>query len=211
MEDMKEGYEDEVDHDEDDFPDRQKKKKSSDEDDSEPEGSDGELRYQRNDKHDDNFVPSCPTQRSNNVTERLPSSRLLAISARKKNTDSGADGRQRRRQNFSAVIPDNLPTSPTKQSHRQYYGEDEQVYVIDAKRAGNIGRFLNHSCQPNVFVQNVFVDSQDLRFPYMSFFATCSIRAGCELTWDYNYEVGCVQGKVKYCYCGAKKCRGRLL
>ena len=60
-------------------------------------------------------------------------------------------------------------------------------------------------------LQNVFVDSQDLRFPYMSFFAVTSIRAGQELTWDYAYEVGVVPGKVKYCYCGAKKCRGRLL
>ena len=29
---------------------------------------------------------------------------------------------------------------------------------------GNIGRYLNHSCDPNVFVQNVFVESHDLRF-----------------------------------------------
>ena len=40
----------------------------------------------------------------------------------------------------------------------------------------------------------------------------CShIRAGTELTWDYNYEVGSVPGKVLYCYCGSAECRGRLL
>ena len=37
------------------------------------------------------------------------------------------------------------------------------------------------------------------------------ISAGSELTWDYNYEVGSVPGKVLYCYCGSPDCRGRLL
>lgn len=37
------------------------------------------------------------------------------------------------------------------------------------------------------------------------------VRAGTELTWDYNYEVGSVAGKVLYCYCGSSECRGRLL
>ncbi len=42
---------------------------------------------------------------------------------------------------------------------------------------------------------------------------TCSsyIRAGSELTWDYNYDVGSVPGKILYCYCGSAECRGRLL
>lgn len=29
------------------------------------------------------------------------------------------------------------------------------------------------------------------------------IRAGTELTWDYNYEVGSVEGKELLCCCGA--------
>ena len=28
---------------------------------------------------------------------------------------------------------------------------------MDAKVIGNLGRYMNHSCRPNVFVQNVFV------------------------------------------------------
>ena len=31
--------------------------------------------------------------------------------------------------------------------------------------------YLQHSCSPNVFVQNVFVDTHDLRFPWVAFFA----------------------------------------
>ncbi|CAG9574837.1 unnamed protein product [Danaus chrysippus] len=63
-----------------------------------------------------------------------------------------------------------------------------------------------HSCVPNVFV-----DTHDPRFPWVSFFALRAVRAGGELTWNYNYDVGSVAGKVLYCYCGAPTCRGRLL
>ncbi|VVC98865.1 unnamed protein product [Leptidea sinapis] len=61
-----------------------------------------------------------------------------------------------------------------------------------------------HSCSPNVFVQNVFVDTHDPRFPWVAFFALCHIKAGTELTWNYNYD-------VLYCFCGAPNCRRRLL
>lgn len=95
-------------------------------------------------------------------------------------------------------------------SVRKFFNE-EYCYIMDAKNCGNIGRYLNHSCNPNVFVQNVFVDTQDLRFPWVAFFAMVYIRAGSELTWDYNYDVGSVPGKVMYCYCASSECRGRLL
>lgn len=94
---------------------------------------------------------------------------------------------------------------------RSYFQDGQACYIMDAKSQGNIGRYLNHSCNPNVFVQNVFVDTHDLRFPWVAFFALQYVRAGTELTWDYNYEVGSVAGKVLYCYCGSSECRGRLL
>ncbi|XP_060080758.1 histone-lysine N-methyltransferase SETDB1-B-like [Ylistrum balloti] len=98
-----------------------------------------------------------------------------------------------------------------KPGTRFYFHDGQECYIMDAKSMGNIGRYLNHSCTPNVFVQNVFVDTHDLRFPWVTFFAGQYIRAGTELTWDYNYEVGSVPGKVLYCYCGSADCRGRLL
>ncbi|XP_041471640.1 histone-lysine N-methyltransferase eggless-like isoform X1 [Lytechinus variegatus] len=100
-----------------------------------------------------------------------------------------------------------------KSSHpslRSLYGETH-CYVMDAKYMGNLGRYLNHSCRPNLFVQNVFVDSHDLRFPWVAFFAAQFIRAGSELNWDYMYEVGCVPGKEIKCLCKNPDCRGRLL
>ncbi|NWH71423.1 SETB1 methyltransferase, partial [Piaya cayana] len=102
-------------------------------------------------------------------------------------------------------------SAPDGRSTRQFYDGEESCYIIDAKLEGNLGRYLNHSCSPNLFVQNVFVDTHDLRFPWVAFFASKRIRAGTELTWDYNYEVGSVEGKELLCCCGAVKCRGRLL
>lgn len=96
-------------------------------------------------------------------------------------------------------------------SLREYYGKNESVYIMDAKTNGNIGRYLNHSCSPNTFVQNVFVDTQDMRFPWISFFALHYISAGTELTWDYSYDVGSVPGKQLKCQCDSLHCRGRLL
>ncbi|XP_062512876.1 histone-lysine N-methyltransferase SETDB1-like isoform X3 [Corticium candelabrum] len=93
---------------------------------------------------------------------------------------------------------------------RSLYG-DLGCYAVDTKSTGNVGRYLNHSCSPNLFVQNVFVDTHDLRFPWVAFFSKHTIKAMTELTWDYNYEVGSVPGRELKCYCGAKECRGRLL
>ncbi|XP_071768890.2 histone-lysine N-methyltransferase SETDB1-B isoform X2 [Centroberyx gerrardi] len=99
----------------------------------------------------------------------------------------------------------------THKNTRLFFDGEESCYIIDAKLEGNLGRYLNHSCSPNLFVQNVFVDTHDLRFPWVAFFASKRIRAGTELTWDYNYEVGSVEGKELLCCCGSTECRGRLL
>ncbi|XP_073245234.1 histone-lysine N-methyltransferase SETDB1-like isoform X3 [Porites lutea] len=101
-------------------------------------------------------------------------------------------------------------SSSKRMSTRSMFGE-EHCYVIDAKAYGNCGRYLNHSCSPNLFVQNVFVDTHDLRFPWVAFFTQQNVPAGTELTWDYAYEVDSVKGKVLHCYCGSAECRGRLL
>lgn len=103
------------------------------------------------------------------------------------------------------------PALPNKKVRTRALFGEEYCYIMDAKSVGNLGRYLNHSCDPNVFVQNVFVDTHDLRFPWVAFFALHHIKAGTELTWDYNYTVGSVVDKTLYCYCGAAECRGRLL
>jgi SET domain-containing protein len=62
-----------------------------------------------------------------------------------------------------------------------------------------------------MFVQHVFIDTHDLRFPTLSFFAAHAIKAGEELTWDYGYEVGLSATKFLFCQCGAECCQGRIL
>lgn len=118
----------------------------------------------------------------------------------------GGQGGKSGQQGQTGAGGDNAPKNT-----RQFFDGEESCYIIDAKLEGNLGRYLNHSCSPNLFVQNVFVDTHDLRFPWVAFFASKRIRAGTELTWDYNYEVGSVEGKVLLCCCGSTECRGRLL
>ena len=65
---------------------------------------------------------------------------------------------------------------PKKEKHtsaRKFFGENEDVYIMDAKQIGNIGRYLNHSCRPNMFVQNCFVDTHDLRSVLGKFQRSC--------------------------------------
>ncbi|KAM3615143.1 uncharacterized protein V6R79_024033 [Siganus canaliculatus] len=118
----------------------------------------------------------------------------------------GGQGGKTGQQGQAGGAGDNAPKNT-----RLFFDGEESCYIIDAKLEGNLGRYLNHSCSPNLFVQNVFVDTHDLRFPWVAFFASKRIRAGTELTWDYNYEVGSVEGKVLLCCCGSTECRGRLL
>lgn len=96
-------------------------------------------------------------------------------------------------------------------SLRKFFGKNESVYIMDGKTCSNICRYINHSCSPNVFVQNVFVDTHDLRFPWISLFALKYIEAGTEISWDYGYEIGSVPGRTLECCCGSAICRKRLL
>ncbi|NXR08032.1 SETB2 methyltransferase, partial [Semnornis frantzii] len=87
----------------------------------------------------------------------------------------------------------------------------EHGYVLDATKEGNVGRFLNHSCCPNLFAQSVFVETHDRSFPWVAFFTNRHVKAGTELTWDYGYEAGSMPGTEIACHCGVQKCRKKTL
>ncbi|XP_069856268.1 histone-lysine N-methyltransferase SETDB2 isoform X1 [Dipodomys merriami] len=85
------------------------------------------------------------------------------------------------------------------------------VFLLDASKEGNVGRFLNHSCCPNLLVQNVFVETHDRNFPLVAFFTNRYLKARTELTWDYGYEAGTMPDKEILCQCGVNNCRKKIL
>ncbi|KAJ3704811.1 hypothetical protein LUZ61_008516 [Rhynchospora tenuis] len=92
---------------------------------------------------------------------------------------------------------------------------ESEGFTIDAAEMGNVGRFINHSCSPNLYAQNVLFDHDDRQMPHVMFFAAENIPRLQELTYHYNYTIGQVRDsegkeKVKECYCGSSECRGRL-
>ncbi|XP_051490862.1 histone-lysine N-methyltransferase SETDB2 isoform X2 [Apus apus] len=88
---------------------------------------------------------------------------------------------------------------------------EEKIYVLDATKEGNVGRFLNHSCCPNLFAQSVFVETHNRSFPWVAFFTNRHVKAGTELTWDYGYEAGSMPETEVSCQCGVQKCRKKTL
>lgn len=81
--------------------------------------------------------------------------------------------------------------------------------ATDASRIGSVARFINHCCEPNLFVQSVFVEYSS-RVHRIALFAARDILPYEELTYDYGYVVGSVEGKTLRCLCGAPSCRGYL-
>ncbi|KAM3585346.1 uncharacterized protein V6R79_014944 [Siganus canaliculatus] len=84
----------------------------------------------------------------------------------------------------------------------------EDVNFLDASKEGNVSRFINHSCQPNLFIQNVFTDSHDPAFPVIAFFTSRAVAAGTELTWNYSADT--YRKQEVDCLCGSDGCRGNF-
>uniref|UniRef100_A0AAR2IVC6 Euchromatic histone-lysine N-methyltransferase 1b n=1 Tax=Pygocentrus nattereri TaxID=42514 RepID=A0AAR2IVC6_PYGNA len=82
-----------------------------------------------------------------------------------------------------------------------------EVYCIDAQFYGNVSRFMNHLCEPNLFPVRVFTKHQDLRFPRVALFASKTIKAGDELGFDYGDQYWEIKRKYFSCQCGSPKCR----
>ncbi|XP_067087415.1 histone-lysine N-methyltransferase EHMT1a [Osmerus mordax] len=81
------------------------------------------------------------------------------------------------------------------------------AHCIDARLFGNIGRFINHLCDPNLLAVRVFTMHQDLRFPRIAFFSRKPILAGEQIGFDYGDNYWRIKGKYYSCHCGSPKCR----
>lgn len=75
---------------------------------------------------------------------------------------------------------------------------------VDATKKGGLGRFCNHSCEPNCYVDK-WVVGDKLR---MGIFVLRQIRAGEELT--FNYNVDRYGADPQPCYCGEPDCVGYI-
>ncbi len=75
---------------------------------------------------------------------------------------------------------------------------------VDATKKGNLGRFCNHSCNPNCYVDK-WVVGDKLR---MGIFAERNIKAGEELV--FNYNVDRYGADPQPCYCGEPNCTGYI-
>uniref|UniRef100_A0A8C6SVS9 Euchromatic histone-lysine N-methyltransferase 2 n=1 Tax=Neogobius melanostomus TaxID=47308 RepID=A0A8C6SVS9_9GOBI len=85
--------------------------------------------------------------------------------------------------------------------------KDGEVYCIDARYYGNISRFINHLCDPNLIPVRVFMLHQDLRFPRIAFFSSRDILNGQELGFDYGDRFWDIKSKYFTCQCGSEKCK----
>ncbi|KAK4272249.1 hypothetical protein QN277_020833 [Acacia crassicarpa] len=124
-------------------------------------------------------------------------------------TMKGIGGRERRSQKETSAAVKLLDNYADDDS------ESIPEFCIDAGSTGNIARFINHSCEPNLFVQCVLSSHHDLRLARVMLFAADNIPPLQELTYDYGYALNSVlgpDGKLKKmaCYCGAADCRKRL-
>ncbi|KAJ6346838.1 hypothetical protein OIU76_003506 [Salix suchowensis] len=88
--------------------------------------------------------------------------------------------------------------------------------VISSKNVGNVARFMNHSCYPNVFWQPIMYEHNSESFIHIGFFAMRHIPPMTELTYDYGKSrvgeaeadgVSTPRGRRK-CLCGALRCQG---
>jgi len=67
-----------------------------------------------------------------------------------------------------------------------YNKGDLNPYTVDAAKYGNVSHFINHSCDPNLVVFNVWVNCLDPDLPKLALFAVREIKKGEEITFDYN-------------------------
>ncbi|XP_076168508.1 putative histone-lysine N-methyltransferase set-23 [Ptiloglossa arizonensis] len=91
----------------------------------------------------------------------------------------------------------------------EHIGDQVIVTCIDPKYFGNIGRYSNHSCEPNTILVPIRVEGV---VPRLCLFASRNIEIGEEITFNY---AGGVANSVHalsdtLCLCGSNNCSGYL-
>ncbi|XP_017893107.1 probable histone-lysine N-methyltransferase set-23 [Ceratina calcarata] len=90
----------------------------------------------------------------------------------------------------------------------EHVGDRALVTCIDPKQFGNIGRYANHSCEPNANLVPIRVEGS---VPRLCLFASRDIGIGEEITFNYAGGVNSVHNpSVTRCLCGSNNCSGYL-
>uniref|UniRef100_A0A182YEQ0 Histone-lysine N-methyltransferase n=1 Tax=Anopheles stephensi TaxID=30069 RepID=A0A182YEQ0_ANOST len=95
-----------------------------------------------------------------------------------------------------------VKTMQTAKEENYYFLTVEPDLTIDAGSKGNMSRFINHSCEPNCETQKWTIGETRV----IGLFAITDIKAGKELTFNYNLES--LGNSKRACLCGAQKCSG---
>ena len=66
---------------------------------------------------------------------------------------------------------------------REHVQDKETCFYVDPYKLGNLGRFINHSCDPNLIMIPVRINHP---IPRLALFARRDITPGEELTFDYS-------------------------
>lgn len=91
----------------------------------------------------------------------------------------------------------------------EHFGEKNYKTYIDPSVFGNIGRYINHSCEPNCGLYLIRVEHFT---PKLCIFAKTNIEMYDEITFDYgnqNSVVDTVTDRIA-CLCNAETCRRYL-
>lgn len=215
-----------------------------------PPNSHGEFAYDRKKRvilppgspiYECNTKCKCSSECPNRVIQKGLNARVCIF-----RTDNGRGWGLKAREfipagKFVVEYVGEIITSEEAEKRGKYYDARQQTYLfdldfhdkdamftIDAYKYGNVSHFINHSCDPNLHVYSVWVDTLDPRLPRIGLFAKRDIGVSEELTFDYMMTSGYSdsnknspnklstnKGKSPcidraYCACGAMKCRKYL-
>jgi len=91
-------------------------------------------------------------------------------------------------------------------------GKLAQNTIVDPTVIGNIGRYLNHSCSPNLTMMAV---RSNTMVPHLALVTNRDVVKGEELCFNYGASTTGGQGSSDYggrtkCLCGMSNCSGYL-
>ena len=107
-------------------------------------------------------------KRKNNATAPVASTSAAAAAADAAAADSDSSG--------SSGSEESPPPPPAADgpglSREQLFRKNtSKEFLVDGSVDGNVTRSFNHSCAPNIFSQQIFTETHDIRFPEMALFA----------------------------------------